>query len=175
MVSKLFREFVARDVKLLCISAAGVERHEAWLRDVEETQECKVKFPILADESGALLGKLGMRKSGDGEVGHAMSALVVCDPTLTVRFSMVYSNAVGRNFYEVLRVIDSLQLTEYYKVATPAHWTAGDAVFVLPEVTDEAARELFPKGTTEISMGEDHPPCRQTPYPDVHIDAAVRE
>uniref|UniRef100_A0A7S1CD37 Thioredoxin domain-containing protein n=1 Tax=Bicosoecida sp. CB-2014 TaxID=1486930 RepID=A0A7S1CD37_9STRA len=175
MIAKLYRQFVSRNCRVICISAGGIDRHEAFLRDVEETQDCKVKFPLVADESGALLTTLLMRKMVGGEPGHVLPSLVICDPDLTVQFSMVYPSSTGRNFYEVLRVIDSLQVSRYFKVATPAHWMAGEPVFVLPEVSDAAAEEMFPKGVTRVSQGEGRPACRLTPYPDVEVDDLVRD
>lgn len=174
MIAKLFREFASRQTKIICISAADVDRHEAWVRDVEETQSCKVRFPIVADETGDLLTKLLMRRIVDGEPGPVMPTVMIVDHELTVRFTMVTANGTGRNFYEVLRVIDSLQLASYFKVATPAHWMAGDPVFVLPSVADEAAEAMFPKGVTVVPMG-DSKACRQTPYPDVETDPAIRD
>lgn len=166
MVAKLQSEFDARRCKVLAISMETAERHESWGKATEETQSTTVDFPILADEDGSILHKLHMRYVLDGEPRHVIPAVIIVDPSRTVRWQMTSAPILGRNFWEVLRVLDSLQLTSLYDVGTPAHWKAPEDVFVLPHVGDEQALLMFPKGVTKLpTTVKGLPPCRVTPYP----------
>lgn len=159
MVAKLKDEFEARNCKVLGLSQNSVDSHEAWIKDINETQETSVEFPIIADEDSAISTMLGASNK-DGRIVNR--TLYLIDPNRKVHLCMVYPENTGRNFYEVIRCIDSLQLTESHPVGTGANWMAGEDVLVLPHVSDKKAQEAFPKGFTTIK-----PYLRITPMPDV--------
>jgi alkyl hydroperoxide reductase subunit AhpC len=159
MVAKLKEEFESRNCKVLGLSRNSVDSHEAWIKDINETQETEVDFPIIADEDSRISTLLGVCNAKD-EIVHR--TLFIVDPNRKVQLMMVYPSNTGRNFYEVLRCIDSLQLTEYHQVGTPANWKAGEDVVILPQVSNEVAVELFPKGFSVIK-----PYLRITPMPDL--------
>ena len=163
MLAKLAPEFSARNCKVIGLSIDSVDSHEAWIKDVNETQDTEVEFPIIADEKGEIARSLGMCPP---QAPHAVSgevtvrALYIISPQRTVQMKMTYPTNVGRNFYEVLRCLDALQLSEYHQVGTPANWKNGEDVLILPHVDDVAAKDLFPKGFTPIK-----PYLRVTPMP----------
>lgn len=159
-VAKLKEEFEARNCKVLGLSRNSVDSHEAWIKDINETQETEVDFPIFADEDSEVSVLLGVCNSKEEIVNRT---LFIVDPNRKVQLCLVYPSNTGRNFYEVLRTIDSLQLTEYHQVGTPANWKAGEDVLILPEVSDETAMEIFPKGFSVIK-----PYLRITPMPDLN-------
>jgi alkyl hydroperoxide reductase subunit AhpC len=158
--AKLKDEFTDRNAKALVISVDSVEQHSAWIRDIEETQHTKVQFPIIADTDKKVATLYNMiHPNADANV--TVRAVYVIDPNKKIRASIVYPPSAGRNFDEILRLIDSLQLTDHHKVATPVNWQSGEDVIIVPSVTDpdEIAR-LFPKGHTVIK-----PYLRYTPQP----------
>mmetsp|Transcript_10717 Transcript_10717/g.17544 ORF Transcript_10717/g.17544 Transcript_10717/m.17544 type:complete len:215 (+) Transcript_10717:89-733(+) len=159
MVSKLKEEYDARNTKVIGISRNSVDSHEAWIKDINETQETEVDFPIIADENAEISSMLQFAKAGE-EI--KTRSLYIIDPNRKVQLVLVYPTNTGRNFYEVLRCIDSLQLTEYHQVGTPANWKQGEDVVILPHVSNEKAAEIFPKGFTTIK-----PYLRITPMPDL--------
>lgn len=166
MVAKLQSEFAARNCKIVAVSMETVERHASWVRATEETQTTTIDFPILGDRDGLIMSKFGMRYIRDGEPVNPIPFVMLIDTSKAVRWQMSSAPQLGRNFWEVLRVLDSLQLTTLYDVGTPAHWKAPEDCYVLPHVADEAAAQMFPRGVTRIpSTVKGLPPCRRTPYP----------
>lgn len=158
--AKLKDELTARGAKALVISVDSVEDHKAWISDIEETQNTKVEFPIIADPKKKVATLYNMiHPTANAKV--TVRAVYVIDPNQKIRASIIYPPSAGRNFDEILRLIDSLQLTDNYKVATPVNWQSGEDVIIVPSLTDpdEIAR-LFPKGYTEIK-----PYLRVTPQP----------
>lgn len=158
--AKLNDEFEARNAKALVISVDSVAQHKAWISDIEETQNATVQFPIIADEDRTVATLYNMiHPNADPKV--TVRAVYVIDPNKKIRASIIYPPSAGRNFDEVLRLIDSLQLTDSYKVATPVNWQDGEDVIIVPSITDpEEIKQLFPKGHTEIK-----PYLRTTPQP----------
>ncbi|MEM6627190.1 MAG: peroxiredoxin [Pseudomonadota bacterium] len=158
--AKLKPEFDKRNVKALAISVDPLETHQGWVNDIEETQNVAMNFPIIADPSREVANLYNMvHPNADPKV--TVRAVYVIDPNKKIRASFTYPPSSGRNFDEVLRLIDSLQLTDGYKVATPVNWADGQDVIIVPSLTDpnEIAR-LFPKGFTEVK-----PYLRVTPQP----------
>lgn len=134
-------EFDKRNVKLIGLSIDPTDKHEGWVKDIEETQSVKMNFPILADHDRKVAGLYDMVQA-DGTNMTVRSVFIV-DPNKTLRLTLTYPASTGRNFAEILRVIDSLQLTDSHKVATPANWRDGEDVVILPAVSDEDANKLF--------------------------------
>lgn len=161
-VAKMKDQFTARNAKVIALSADSLEDHKAWVGDIEETQNAAVNFPIIADPEKRIAELYGMVHP-EAAANVTVRAVYIIDHNKKVRASITYPPSTGRNFSEILRVIDSLQLTDNYKVATPVDWSRGDDVIVVPSLTDpgEIAR-LFPKGVREIK-----PYLRITPQPDV--------
>jgi alkyl hydroperoxide reductase subunit AhpC len=160
MTANLFNEFAQRDVKVLALSVDSAESHNKWIPDINETQDVTVNFPILADENRKVSKLYGMIHPNANETLTVRSVFII-DPAKKVRLMMTYPASTGRNFDEILRVIDSLQLTDSHSVATPANWQDGDDVIIVPSLKDEAIiKEKFPKGYKEIL-----PYLRITPQP----------
>ncbi|GAB3048977.1 peroxiredoxin [Acinetobacter apis] len=158
--AKLHDEFDQRGVKVLALSVDKIESHGGWIDDINETQQTTVNFPILADEDRKVSELYGFLHPNASETTTVRS-LVIIDPNKKVRLIITYPASTGRNFHEILRVIDSLQLTDQYKVATPANWQDGDDVVILPSIKDEQElKERFPKGYQTIK-----PYLRLTPQP----------
>ena len=152
-------EFQKRNVKALAVSVDGVESHHEWIKDIEETQHVTMNFPIIADEDRKVSELYDMIHPGITEKSTVRSVFVI-GPDKKVKLTITYPPSTGRNFMEILRVIDSLQLTAYQKVATPADWKHGEDVVILPSVSNEDAAKQFPKGFTTIK-----PYLRMTPDP----------
>ena len=150
----------ARGAKAIVVSVDSVEDHKAWIKDIEETQSAVVEFPLIADPEKKVATLYNMiHPNADAKV--TVRAVYVIDPNKKIRASIVYPPSAGRNFDEILRVIDSMQLTDNYKVATPVNWQDGEDVIIVPSITDpEEIKKLFPKGHTEIK-----PYLRTTPQP----------
>ncbi|MFC3903592.1 Alkyl hydroperoxide reductase subunit AhpC (peroxiredoxin) [Acinetobacter marinus] len=158
--AKLKDEFAKRGVKAIALSVDDVESHKGWINDINETQNTTVNFPILADADRKVSELYGFIHPNASETATVRS-LVIIDPNKKVRLIITYPASTGRNFNEVLRVIDSLQLTDNYKVATPANWQEGDDVVIVPSIKDEAElNERFPKGYKAVT-----PYLRLTPQP----------
>ncbi|MCJ8146928.1 peroxiredoxin [Acinetobacter sp. A3.8] len=158
--AKLKDEFAKRSVKAIALSVDDVESHKGWINDINETQNTTVNFPILADADRKVSELYGFIHPNASETATVRS-LVIIDPNKKVRLIITYPASTGRNFNEVLRVIDSLQLTDNYKVATPANWQDGDDVVIVPSIKDEAEiKERFPKGYKAVK-----PYLRLTPQP----------
>ena len=142
---RLKPEFDKRNVKVIGLSVDSAGNHEGWARDIEETQGQKVTFPIIADHDRKVSNLYGLIHP-EADPAVTVRAVYVIDPNKKVRLTITYPPSAGRNFQEILRVIDSLQLTDRHKVATPVNWQQGDDVIFVPSVSDEAAKELFPEG-----------------------------
>jgi len=159
--AKLQDEFARRGVKAIALSVDDVESHKGWISDINETQNTAVNFPILADKDrkvSALYGFIHPNASATLTV----RSLLIIDPDKKVRLIITYPASTGRNFNEILRVVDSLQLTDKHKVATPANWQHGDDVVIVPSLKDEdEIRQRFPKGYTAVK-----PYLRLTPQPE---------
>ncbi len=157
----LKNEFAKRNVKVLAVSVDPLEKHMSWINDINETQNCMVDFPIIADENKVVAGLYDMIHPNASET-FTVRSLFIIGPDKKLKLFITYPASTGRNFYEVLRVIDSLQLTAKYSVATPANWQHGEAVIVVPAVSTEDAIKKFEKGVNVIK-----PYLRYTPQPDL--------
>lgn len=147
-VSKLKSEFDRRNVKVLGLSVDSLESHEKWVNDIEETQGVALNFPLLADEDRKVAELYGMIHPNSDNVFTVRSVFII-DPAKKLRLTITYPAPTGRNFNEILRVVDALQLTDKNKVATPVNWSQGDDVIILPSVSNEDAASLFPDGWDE--------------------------
>ncbi|WP_346316460.1 peroxiredoxin [Chitinophaga sp. YIM B06452] len=152
-------EFAKRNVKVLALSVDPLDKHKSWIGDINETQGCDVTFPIIADEDKTVANLYGMIHPNASET-FTVRSLFVIGPDKKVKLTITYPASTGRNFHEVLRVIDSLQLTANYSVATPADWKDGEDVIVVPAVKTEDIPAKFPKGHKIIK-----PYLRTTPQP----------
>ena len=157
--ASLQNEFENRNVKVLAVSVDGLDRHVGWVKDINETQNVTVGFPIIADEDRTVANLYGMIHPNASET-FTVRSLFVIGPDKKVKLTITYPASTGRNFVEVLRVIDSLQLTANYSVATPADWKEGEDVIVVPAVSTEDAQKKFPKGVKIVK-----PYLRYTPQP----------
>ncbi len=155
----LKEEFAKRNVKVLAVSVDPIDKHFSWRNDINETQHCEVTFPIIADEERQVAELYDMIHPNASATATVRSLFVI-GADKTVKLMITYPASTGRNFYEVLRVIDSLQLTANYSVATPADWKEGEDVIVVPAVSTEDAIKKFPKGVNVIK-----PYLRYTPQP----------
>ena len=148
--AKLKDEFEKRGVKAIALSVDDVESHHGWIQDINETQNTQVNFPILADKDRKVSTLYDFIHPNASETTTVRS-LVLIDPHKKVRLIITYPASTGRNFHEILRVIDSLQLTENHKVATPANWQQGDDVVIVPALKDEEEiKQRFPEGYTAV-------------------------
>ncbi len=155
----LKNEFEKRNVKVLAVSVDDLEKHMQWRNDIDETQHCTVDFPILADENRVVANLYGMIHPNASET-FTVRSLFIIGPDKKIKLMITYPASTGRNFHEVIRVIDSLQLTANYSVATPADWKPGEDVIVVPAISTEDAMAKFPKGVNVIK-----PYLRYTPQP----------
>ena len=148
--AKLKDQFEKRGVKAIALSVDDVESHHGWIQDINETQNTQVNFPILADKDRKVSTLYDFIHPNASETTTVRS-LVVIDPHKKVRLIITYPASTGRNFHEILRVIDSLQLTENHKVATPANWQQGEDVVIVPALKDEEEiKQRFPQGYTAV-------------------------
>ncbi|MGU7773555.1 peroxiredoxin [Burkholderia sp. MR1-5-21] len=160
LTSKLKGEFEKRNVKVIALSVDSVESHQGWINDINDTQSTIVGFPIIADADRKVSQLYDMIHPNANET-LTVRSLFVIDPNKKVRLIITYPASTGRNFDEVLRVIDSLQLTDNYKVATPGNWKDGDDVVIVPSLQDpEELKKRFPKGFNAV-----RPYLRLTPQP----------
>jgi thioredoxin-dependent peroxiredoxin len=143
--AKLKPEFDKRGVKAIGLSVDALGAHEGWSKDIEETQGHAVNFPMIADADRKVSTLYGMIHPNASDT-FTVRSLFIIDPNKKIRLTITYPASTGRNFDEVLRVIDSLQLTDKHKVATPVNWKQGEDVIIVPSVKDEDAQKLFPKG-----------------------------
>lgn len=148
-VARLKSEFDRRGVKVIGLSVDSLASHQGWVQDIEDTQGVRLNFPLLADEDRTVANLYGMIHPNSDNVFTVRSVFII-DPDKKLRLTLTYPAPTGRNFNEILRVVDALQLTDRNKVATPVNWSHGDDVIILPSVSDEAARELFPDGFTTL-------------------------
>ncbi|MGZ5134943.1 MAG: peroxiredoxin [Flavitalea sp.] len=154
-------EFDKRNVKVLAVSVDPLDKHFGWVKDINETQSCEVDFPIIADEDRKVANLYGMIHPNASET-FTVRSLFIIGPDKKVKLTITYPASTGRNFNEVLRVIDSLQLTANYSVATPANWNSGEDVIVVPAVSTEDAMKKFSKGVKIVK-----PYLRYTPQPNI--------
>ncbi len=159
-VSKIKDEFSRRGVKIIGLSVDPVDSHRSWIGDINETQNTTVNFPLIADPDRKVANLYDMIHPNALDNMTVRSVFVI-GPDKKVKLTLTYPASTGRNFDEILRVIDSLQLTANYSVATPANWQDGEDCIVVPAVTDEEARAKFPKGFEALK-----PYLRVTPQPD---------
>lgn len=145
VVAKLKPEFDKRNVKVIGLSVDGLGNHDKWASDIQETQGYKPNFPIIADENRKVSDLYGMIHPKANDTLTVRSVFVI-GPDKKIKLTLTYPASAGRNFDEILRVIDSLQLTANYKVATPANWKHGEDVIIAGTVSDEDAKKLFPNG-----------------------------
>ena len=145
VVAKLKPEFDKRNVKVIGLSVDGLVNHDKWVNDIKETQGYKPNFPIIADENRKVSDLYGMIHPKANDTLTVRSVFVI-GPDKKIKLILTYPASAGRNFDEILRVIDSLQLTANYKVATPANWKHGEDVIIAGTVSDEDAKKLFPNG-----------------------------
>ncbi|MBA1248730.1 peroxiredoxin [Pseudomonas luteola] len=159
--AKLKDEFAARNVKVIALSVDPADSHRRWIDDINDTQKTTVNFPIIADEDRKVSGLYDMIHPNAND-SLTVRSLFVIDPNKKVRLIITYPASTGRNFNEILRVIDSLQLTDNHKVATPANWEQGGDVVIVPSLKDEEEiKQRFPKGYQAL-----RPYLRMTPQPD---------
>lgn len=152
-------EFAKRNVKVLALSVDSAESHRSWIKDINETQGVEVEFPIIADEDRKISEAYDMIHP-NASVNATVRSLFIIGPDKAIKLIITYPASTGRNFQEILRVIDSLQLTAYYSVATPADWKDGEDVVVVPAIKTEDIPAKFPKGFREVK-----PYLRLTPQP----------
>ena len=157
----LNEEFAKRNVKVLAVSVDPLDSHFGWVNDINETQNCNVNFPIIADDDRKVAELYDMIHPNASEKATVRSVFII-GPDKKIKLTLTYPASTGRNFHEILRVIDSLQLTAYHSVATPANWNSGEDVIVVPAVSTEDAIKKFPKGVKVIK-----PYLRYTPQPNV--------
>ncbi|MDG1728712.1 MAG: peroxiredoxin [Algibacter sp.] len=161
-VAKYKSEFDKRNVKVVALSVDGLESHKGWVNDINETQGTTVNFPIIADEDRQVSELFDMiHPNADSKL--TVRSVFVIDNNKKVKLIITYPASTGRNFDELLRVIDSLQLTAYHKVATPANWKHGEDVVISPAISTEEAKGIFTKGVDEIK-----PYLRMTPQPNLN-------
>ena len=159
--AKLKDEFTKRGVKAIALSVDDVESHHGWIKDINETQNTSVNFPIIADQDRKVSTLYDFIHPNASET-LTVRSLVIIDPNKKVRLIITYPASTGRNFHEILRVVDSLQLTDNHKVATPANWQQGDDVVIVPSLKDEEEiKQRFPKGYKAVT-----PYLRLTPQPE---------
>ncbi len=157
--ASLKEEFDKRNVKVVALSVDSVESHKGWINDINETQRVEVNFPIIGDENREIALAYDMIHPNASMTATVRSLFIIA-PDKTIKLTITYPASTGRNFQEILRVIDSLQLTAKYSVSTPADWKDGEDVIIIPAVKTEDIPGKFPKGFTEV-----RPYLRLTPQP----------
>ena len=158
-VARLKKEFEKRNVKVIGLSVDPVKDHHAWAGDIKETQGHALNFPLIGDPDRAISNKYGMIHPNANDTLTVRSVFVI-GPDKKLKLSITYPASTGRNFEEILRVIDSLQLTAQHSVATPVNWKQGEDVIIVPSLSDEQAKAKFPKGWKALK-----PYLRVTPQP----------
>ena len=160
--SKLKLDFEKRNVKIIALSVDSLDSHKKWIEDINQTQDANVNFPLIADADKKVATLYGMLHPEASETVTVRTVFVI-DPDKKIRLTLTYPAPTGRDFNEILRVIDSLQLTSYHQVATPANWKQGGDCVILPSITDpDEMKQKFPKG-----WKEERPYLRITPQPDI--------
>ncbi len=158
-MSKIQPEFEKRNVKVLAVSVDPLDSHKSWIKDIDETQDTTVSYPLIADPERKVATLYDMIHPNASDNMTVRSVFVI-GPDRKVKLTLTYPASTGRNFDELLRVVDSLQLTANYQVATPVNWTDGEDCIIVPAVTDEDAEKKFPKGFKRVK-----PYLRVTPQP----------
>ncbi len=148
-VGKLSDEFAKRNAKAIVVSVDSVEDHQAWSKDIGDTMGCAPDFPIIGDTNRKVAELYGMIHPNEGDTSTVRTVFLI-DPNKKIRTMLTYPKSVGRNFAEILRTIDALQLTDNYKISTPSDWQDGDDVVILPSLSDEEAKQQFPAGWNEL-------------------------
>ncbi len=159
MAARLKPEFERRGVRVIGLSVDPLDSHAGWAKDIEETQGAAVNFPMIADPEKKIADLYDMIHPNASDTATVRSVFVI-GPDKKIKLTLTYPASTGRNFDEILRVIDSLQLTAKHSVATPVNWKDGDDCIIVPSVSDEDAKEKFPKGWTAVK-----PYLRVTPQP----------
>ncbi|HEX3425177.1 MAG TPA: peroxiredoxin [Acidimicrobiales bacterium] len=160
-VAKLKDEFAKRNAKVIAVSVDPLDSHERWIDDINDTQQTTVNFPLIADPDRKVADLYGMIHPNASDTQTVRSVFII-GPDKKVKLMITYPAATGRNFNEILRALDSLQLTAGYSVATPADWKQGEDVIIVPAVSDEDAKKKFPKG-----WDAKRPYLRLTPQPNL--------
>ena len=160
-VAKIKAEFEKRNVKVLAVSVDPLESHKGWINDINETQKCTMNFPVIADDKRQVAVAYDMIHPNVDDKATVRSVFVI-GPDKKIKLTLTYPASTGRNFLEILRVIDSLQLTANHKLATPADWQKGQDCIVVTAVSDADAEKLFPKGVRKVK-----PYLRYTPQPNL--------
>lgn len=158
-VARIKADFEKRNVKVIAVSVDPLNSHQGWIKDINETQACTMNFPIIADDNRQVATAYDMIHPNADDKATVRSVFII-GPDKKVKLILTYPASTGRNFQEILRVIDSLQLTANYKVATPADWKQGQDCIVSPSVPDAEAQKLFPRGIRIVK-----PYLRYTPQP----------
>ncbi|KAN0031312.1 hypothetical protein ACTA71_010401 [Dictyostelium dimigraforme] len=158
-LAKLKPEFEKRNCRILALSVDSVEDHLGWMKDIKETQKVEINYPIIADQDRKVANLYGMIHPNADNTFTVRSVFFI-SPDKRLRAQITLPASTGRNFDEILRILDSLQLTDQYKVATPSDWVDGDDCIIVPSVSDEEAKKLFPKGFKRIKSY-----LRTTPQP----------
>ncbi len=160
-MAKLKDEFSRRNTRVIALSVDPLSAHHDWVKDINETQNAEVNYPLIADEDHRIAQLYDMIHPGASEKATVRSVFII-GPDKKIKLTITYPPSTGRNFDEILRVLDSLQLTAYHSVATPVDWKHGEDVVILPSVSDEDANTKFPKGYKRVK-----PYLRLTPQPDL--------
>jgi len=148
--ARLKKDFDKRNVKILSLSVDSVDNHKKWVQDINETQKVTVNFPMIGDENRSVSQLYGMIHPNASET-HTVRSVLIIDPNKKIRMTLTYPASTGRSFKEILRVIDSIQLTDKHSVATPAEWQWGNDCIILPSIQDPAVlKQKFPQGWKEI-------------------------
>lgn len=158
-MAKIMPEFKKRNLKVLAISVDPIDSHKGWIKDINETQNCTVSYPIIADPEKKVAQLYDMIHPNALDNMTVRSVFII-GPDKKIKLMLTYPASTGRNFDELLRVVDSLQLTAQYKVATPANWKHGEDCIITPAVSDDDAKTLFPKGWKAVKSY-----LRVTPQP----------
>lgn len=164
VASNLKPEFDKRNVKMIALSVDPINQHKEWINDINETQQTEVNFPLIADQERKVSELYDMIHPNASETFTVRSVFII-GPDRKIKLMITYPASTGRNFNELLRVIDSLQLTSSYSVATPANWNFGEDCIIVPSVSDEVARDMFPEGFNTIK-----PYLRITSQPDFTLN-----
>jgi thioredoxin-dependent peroxiredoxin len=159
--AQLQKEFDKRGVKVIAVSVDPLDKHHGWKNDINKTQNCNVEFPIIADEDRTVANLYGMIHPNASTTATVRSLFII-GPDKKIKLMLTYPASTGRNFTEVLRVIDSLQLTSKHSVSTPADWTSEEDVIIPPALSREDADKKFPKGIREVNSY-----LRYTPHPEL--------
>lgn len=158
-VAKIKAEFEKRNVKVIAVSVDPLNSHQGWIKDINETQRCTMNFPVIADPDRKVATAYDMIHPNVDDKATVRSVFVI-GPDKKIKLTLTYPASTGRNFLEILRTIDSLQLTSRHKLATPADWRQGEDCIVVPSISDADAQKLFPKGVRKVK-----PYLRYTPQP----------